>query len=74
MVPELANESFGVVLVVGPPVFAERALYSNANGTVFCGRRRSDAPASCPDARRCQAAARKNRAASTVLLSAGLPR
>ena len=34
MVPELANESFGVVLASDQPVFAERALYSNTS-TVF---------------------------------------
>ena len=35
MVPELANESFGVTLVADRQVFAERALYSDANGIVF---------------------------------------
>jgi hypothetical protein len=35
MVPELANESFGVTLAADAPVFAERALYSDANGVVF---------------------------------------
>jgi hypothetical protein len=34
MVPELANESFGVVMASDQPVFAERALYSNTS-TVF---------------------------------------
>ena len=39
MVPELADESFGVILIVADrPVFAERALYSNAGG-VLLGRR-----------------------------------
>jgi hypothetical protein len=35
MVPELADESFGVVLTADRPVFAERALYSNANGVFW---------------------------------------
>jgi hypothetical protein len=35
MVPELANESFGVSVVSDQPIFAERALYSDANGVVF---------------------------------------
>ena len=34
MVPELVNESFGVVMASDQPVFAERALYSNTS-TVF---------------------------------------
>jgi hypothetical protein len=35
MVPELADESFGVSLVADRPIFAEHAVYSNANGIVF---------------------------------------
>jgi hypothetical protein len=35
MVPELANESFGVVVQSDLPVFAERALYSNANNVFW---------------------------------------
>ena len=35
MVPELANESFGVSLVADRPIFVEHAVYSNANGVVF---------------------------------------
>jgi hypothetical protein len=35
MVPELADESFGVTLASDAPVFAERALYSDASGAVF---------------------------------------
>jgi hypothetical protein len=35
MVPELANESFGVSVASDQPIFAERALYSDANGIVF---------------------------------------
>ena len=35
MVPELANESFGVSLVSDRPIFAEHAIYSNANGIFF---------------------------------------
>jgi hypothetical protein len=31
-VPELANESFGVSIDSDQPIFAERAMYSNANG------------------------------------------
>jgi Ca2+-binding RTX toxin-like protein len=36
-VPELADESFGALIEVtsGPGIFVERALYSDANGTVF---------------------------------------
>ena len=34
-VPELANESFGVSLVSDRPIFAEHAIYSNANGIFF---------------------------------------
>ena len=34
MVPELADESFGIVVASDQPVFAERALYSNTT-TVF---------------------------------------
>jgi hypothetical protein len=34
LVPELAHESFGVVMASDQPVFAERALYSNTS-TVF---------------------------------------
>jgi Domain of unknown function (DUF4394) len=35
MVPELADESFGVILAADRPVFAERALYSNANNVFW---------------------------------------
>jgi hypothetical protein len=35
MVPELANESFGVSLVADRPIFVEHAVYSNANGVLF---------------------------------------
>jgi hypothetical protein len=35
MVPELANESFGVSLSSDRPIFVEHAVYSNANGIVF---------------------------------------
>jgi hypothetical protein len=35
MVPELVNESFGVSLVSTVPIFAEHAVYANANGIVF---------------------------------------
>jgi hypothetical protein len=35
MVPELANESFGVSLVADRPIFVEHAVYANANGIVF---------------------------------------
>jgi len=35
MVPELVNESFGVSLVSDRPIFAEHAIYSNANGIFF---------------------------------------
>ncbi len=35
MVPELADESFGVVVQSDLPVFAERALYSNANNVFW---------------------------------------
>jgi len=35
MVPELANESFGVTVVSDQPIVAERAMYSNANGIVW---------------------------------------
>ena len=35
LVPELANESFGVVMASDQPVFAERALYSNANNVFW---------------------------------------
>jgi hypothetical protein len=35
MVPELANESFGMVLAASRPVFVERAMYSNANGVFW---------------------------------------
>jgi hypothetical protein len=35
MVPELANESFGVRLAASQPIFAERAMYSDANGVLF---------------------------------------
>ena len=35
MVPELADESFGVILTADRPVFAERALYSNAGGVFW---------------------------------------
>jgi len=35
MVPELANESFGVSLAADRPIFAEHAIYSNANGVFF---------------------------------------
>jgi hypothetical protein len=35
MVPELANESFGVVMASDQPVFAERALYSNASNVFW---------------------------------------
>ncbi|MEO5820049.1 MAG: DUF4394 domain-containing protein [Vicinamibacteraceae bacterium] len=35
MVPELADESFGVVVASDQPVFAERALYANANGVFW---------------------------------------
>jgi Domain of unknown function (DUF4394) len=35
MVPELANESFGVMLSSDRPIFVEHAIYSNANGIVF---------------------------------------
>ncbi len=34
-VPELADESFGATIVSDRPVFAERALYSNANGVFW---------------------------------------
>jgi hypothetical protein len=34
-VPELVNESFGVSLVSTVPIFAEHAVYANANGIVF---------------------------------------
>ena len=35
MVPQLANESFGVMLSADRPVFAERAMYSNAGGVFW---------------------------------------
>ena len=35
LVPELADESFGVVMASDRPVFAERALYSNASGVFW---------------------------------------
>ena len=35
MVPELANESFGVMLSSDRAIFVEHAIYSNANGIVF---------------------------------------
>jgi hypothetical protein len=35
MVPELTDESFGVVLTADRPIFAERALYSNASGVFW---------------------------------------
>jgi hypothetical protein len=35
MVPELVDESFGVVLTADRPIFAERALYSNAGGVFW---------------------------------------
>jgi hypothetical protein len=35
MVPELANESFGVSLASHRPIFVEHAIYANANGIVF---------------------------------------
>jgi hypothetical protein len=35
MVPELADESFGVTIVSDQPVFAERAMYSNSSGGGF---------------------------------------
>jgi hypothetical protein len=35
LVPELANESFGVRLVADRPIFAERSMYSDANGVFF---------------------------------------
>jgi hypothetical protein len=35
MVPELADESFGIVVASDQPVFAERALYSNANNVFW---------------------------------------
>ena len=35
MVPELANESFGLSLAADRPIFAEHAIYSNANGVFF---------------------------------------
>ena len=34
-VPELADESFGAIIVSDRPVFAERALYSNASGVFW---------------------------------------
>jgi hypothetical protein len=34
-VPELADESFGATIASDVPVFAERALYSNANGVFW---------------------------------------
>ena len=42
LVPELANESFGVVMASDQPVFAERALYSNASNVVLGGGQRRD--------------------------------
>ena len=33
--PELANESFGVVLASDQPVFAERSLYANASNVFW---------------------------------------
>ena len=35
LVPELANESFGVVLASDQPVFAERSLYANASNVFW---------------------------------------
>jgi hypothetical protein len=35
MVPELADEEFGVVIASDQPVFAEQALYSNANNVFW---------------------------------------
>lgn len=34
-VPELANESFGAVVLASGPLFAERAMYANADGVVW---------------------------------------
>ena len=34
-IPELADESFGASIVSDQPIFAERALYSNANGVFW---------------------------------------
>lgn len=35
MVPELTNESFGARIEATAPIFVERAMYSNAGGTVW---------------------------------------
>ena len=35
MVPELANESFGALIVADRPIFVERALYSNTTGVLW---------------------------------------
>ena len=35
LVPELANESFGVVMASDQPVFAERSLYANASNVFW---------------------------------------
>jgi hypothetical protein len=35
MVPELADESFGMRLAASLPVFVERAMYSNASGVFW---------------------------------------
>ena len=35
MVPELADEAFGVSLAADRPIFVEHAVYANANGVVF---------------------------------------
>jgi hypothetical protein len=35
LVPELANESFGVLISSRQPIAVERALYTNANGVVW---------------------------------------
>ena len=35
MVPELADESFGALIVADRPIFVERALYSNTTGVIW---------------------------------------
>jgi hypothetical protein len=46
MVPELADESFGIVVASDQPVFAERALYSNANNVFWAAGSAATATAS----------------------------
>ena len=54
MVPELADESFGVVMASDRPVFAERALYSNASTGVLGGGQRRDGDAAAVARSRCR--------------------